>query len=166
MQYEKLRYQPNKISQLLVILGMAFMTFALFKVINVYRFVSDTTVGIINPKMSIGIEILVSVGIMLLSFLASEKFKSYDYKWGFVGIGLTIYPIIKIFMFPLSLNKTMIQLEEIGQGGKTNPTVWLWTVIGSLIVSALFYGAGTVIAMIKNNQLREYYKELNSSDAN
>ena len=166
MQYEKLRYQPNKLSQLLTVLGMAFMTFALFKVINVYRYVSTTTSGIINPSMSIGFEILIAVGIMLISFLASEKFKSYDYKWGFVGIGLTAYPIVKIFIFPLSLNKTMIQLEEIGQGGKTNPTVWLWTVIGSLIVSALFYGAGTVIAMIKNNQLREYYKELNSSDAN
>ncbi|HKL94882.1 MAG TPA: hypothetical protein VJ845_00485 [Haploplasma sp.] len=166
MQYEKLRYQPNKLSQLLTVLGMAFMTFALFKVINVYRYVSTTTSGIINPSMSIGFEILIAVGIMLISFLASEKFKSYDYKWGFVGIGLTAYPIVKIFIFPLSLNKTMIQLKEAGQVLKVNPTTWLWTVIISLIISAVFYGLATTIAIIRNNQLRQYYKELNSSDAN
>lgn len=166
MQYEKLRYQPNKKSQLLAIIGMALMTFALFKVINVYRYVNTTTTGIITPTIWVGIEILVGIGVMLLSFLASEKLKSYDRNWAFVGIFLTVYPLAKIFMLPLSLNKTMRQMIASGDVIKYNPTVWLVTVITVLVLSAVCYAFATVIAFKKTNQLEQYYKELNSSDGN
>lgn len=167
MQHEKLRYQPNKKSQMISILGIVFMIFALFKVINVYKFVRfGSQNGVILPSFWLGVEILVAIIVMLVGFLASEKFKSYDKNWVYVGIGLTLYSFVKIFLLPLSLNKTIKQLIAEGHTFKLNPTTWLVTVILSLALSTICFGAATFIAYKKNAELAQYYEELNSTDEN
>lgn len=165
MQHEKLRYQPNKLSQILVMGGMAFMVFALFKVINVYRYTNQTTTGIILPNIFVGVEILVAIFIMLTSFLLGEKFKTYDKKWLPVGVVLTIYPIVKIFIFPIKLYKKIVETNEflissnLANEIKYNPQRWFIVVVVSLIVSSVLYFIGTIISYKKTNQLEEYYKE-------
>ena len=161
MQYEKLRYQPNKVSQTFTLLGLVFMSYALFKVINVYRYVTTSNLGIIEPKIILGIEILVSIFVMLLSFLASEKVSTYDKNWLWVGVGLTIYPIVKIFLLPISLYKQFNTMIEAGETIKYNPTSWLIVVIVTLVISSLCYAYGTYVNYVKTRQLDEYLKELN-----
>lgn len=165
MHYEKLRYQPNKKSQLLIIAGMAFMVYALFKVINVYRYTNMSTAGIIVPTLGLGIEILIAIFVMLLSFLLSEKFKSYDARWNKVGFMLAIYSFVKIFIFPIIVYNKFNKLIDEGQTIKYNPKSWLTVVIVSLVISSALYLAGTIINVIKSQQLKKYYEELDSSDA-
>lgn len=167
MQYEKFRYQPNKKSQLLSLLGIAFMIFALFKVINVYKFIRfGAQNGVITPTSSLGVEILVAIIVMLVAFLMSEKLKSYDKNWLYVGVAVTLYSFVKIFILPLSLNKTIRVMIADGHTFKFNPTTWLITVIVSLAISAVCFGVATYIAYVKTNQLQQYYKEMEITDEN
>lgn len=165
MQHEKLRYQPNKLSQLLVMGGMVFMVFALFKVINVYRFTTLTKTAIILPNIYVGIEILVAIFVMLTSFLLGEKFKSYDKKWLPVGLVLTIYSVVKIFIYPIKLYKEIVEINEFLISSNLeheiiyNPQRWFIIVVVSLIVSSILYFIGTLISYKKTNQLEQYYKE-------
>lgn len=165
MKYEKLRYQSNKFAQLFMMIGMIFMVLALFRVINVYRFTpiqeSPDSRNVIAANIWVGLEILVAIFVMLLSFLAGERFKAYDKKWIPVGIGLTVYPLVKIFMFPLSLNKLLKEKIADGAQIKQNPTTWVIGVIIFLVLSSIFYAISTYIAYTKNKQLDIYYKELN-----
>ncbi|HHW79423.1 MAG TPA: hypothetical protein GX742_01325 [Acholeplasmataceae bacterium] len=165
MLYEKLRYQPNKKSQLLIIGGMAFMVYALFKVINVYRYTNQSTAGIIAPTLSLGIEILIAIFVMLLSFLLSEKFKSYDAKWNKVGFILAIYSFVKIFIFPIIVYNKFNELIDEGQTIKYNPKSWLIIVIVCLVISSILFLVGTIINVIKSKQLKKYFEELDSSNA-
>jgi len=183
MQHEKLRYQPNKLSQLLVMGGMIFMVFALFKVINVYRYTNQSVAGIILPDIFVGIEILIAIFVMLASFLLGEKFKSYDRKWLPVGVALTIYPLVKIFIYPIKLYEKFNELITSGQivSFKTpiwmklvnkilelfkmetrmvyDSKTWLIIVISALVLSSVLYFLGTLTSYKKTNRLEAYYKE-------
>lgn len=166
MQNEKLRYQPNKKSQLFIMLAMVLMVIALFLVINIFRFSrNEVPERFIAPNIFLGIEILVAIFAMLLSFLLGEKFKTYDEAWLKVGVGLTIYPLIKIFLYPISLFNRMKQIISLGYPLKQDPLIWFISVLVLLILSSTFYFIGTFINYQKVKALKEYYKEVGIDDA-
>ncbi|MGI6781227.1 MAG: hypothetical protein ACOX56_00070 [Acholeplasmataceae bacterium] len=163
-RYEKLRYQPNRVSQWLIMGGMIFMVIALFSVINVYRYTTLTTAGIILPNIWVGIEILVAIFVMLISFLLGEKYKTYDKSWHWVGFALTAYSLIKIFIFPIILYNKFLDMIADGEIIKYKPKQWLALVIICLVVSAALYLAGTLLSIKKTGQLGKYYEELSLED--
>lgn len=165
MQHEKLRYQPNKLGQLLTIGGMVFMVIALFRVINIFRYTNKVTLGLVTPTIMLGVEILVAIFIMLLSFLLSEKFKTYTASWLPVGIGLTAYSIVKIFLYPIQLFNKLNEMIALEEPVTINPNIWLTTIIILLSVSALLYLAATIITYIKVKQLKQYQEELDGQNA-
>lgn len=183
MQHEKLRYQPNKLSQMYIYGGMVFMVFALFKVINVYRYTNQSVAGIILPDIFVGVEILVAVFVMLTSFLLGEKFKTYDRKWLPVGVALTLYSLVKIFIYPFKLYGKFNELITSGQTVSFKTPIWMklinkvlellkletrlvydsktWLiiVISSLVLSSALYFLGTLTSYKKTKRLEAYYKE-------
>lgn len=164
MQNEKLRYQPNKKSQLLVMIGMILMLVALFLVINVFKYTNlEKEERLIKPTIGLGIEILIAIFVLLLSFLLGEKFKTYEEKWLYVGVALTAYPIVKIFIYPIKIYKRFNVIINAGYEIKYVPSRWLITVIALLVTSSIFYLMATITSYIKINQLKQYYKELESS---
>lgn len=166
MQNEKLRYQPNKKAQMFVMIAMIFMAVALFRVINVFRYTNLEVEGrLIKPNLFLGLEILIAIFATLLSFLLGEKYKTYDFKWSFVGIGLTIYPLVKIFIYPIILFNRFQGMIVEGYQIKYKPVSWLIITIVLLVLSSVFYFIGTYINFVKIKQLKQYYKELETSNA-
>lgn len=165
MQNEILRYQPNKRSRNFVMIAMVFMVVALFMVINAFRYHRDENeIRLILPNIWLGIEILVAIFVMLLSFLLGEKFKTYDKKWTYVGFSLTAYSVIKIFIYPIKLFKRFNVMINAGVEIKYNPYKWLITVISFLAFSAIFYFLGSITNYFDAAKLDNYYKELELSE--
>lgn len=164
MKYEKLRYQSNKIAQLLMMLGMILMVIALFRVINVFRLEVrvPNKPSNISSTIWLGVEILIAIFVMLLSFLASERLKSYDKKWLPVGAALVVYPLVKIFLYPIRLNKIMRQMIADGIEIDYKPQSWLIITILLLVLSAVCYALSLYSAYVKIKQLDTYYEELNA----
>lgn len=167
MQNEKLRYQPNKRSQLFVMLAMVFMVIALFMVINAFRYHRDESqIRQILPNIGLGIEILISIFVMLLSFLVGEKFKTYDKKWTYIGFTLSVYAVVKIFIYPIKLFKRFNEMIAADIVIKYKPVLWITTVISLLALSAILYFLGSLTNYFKVKKLEYYYKELEVSEAN
>lgn len=139
-----LRYQNNKISYLLSMLGLAVGVAAFC---TVYGFIVEVT-------FLTGIDILLNILIMLFIFMAAENMKTYRDKWSYVAIGLGILQVIRFFIYPFQLFNS-----KLASGGRVLDTShFVIDLILILIAAALLIAAG-VISIFKCRTLKQVLKE-------
>lgn len=110
-QVDKLRFQNNKVSQLLVIGALAFLTIGMFRLINYDDYASFEPKKVI-PDFYIALDIAFGILNLLILFLASEKVKYYDKNWSLFGVFImATLNLIRIFLTPIyALNKSFLSI--------------------------------------------------------
>ena len=85
IKVDKMRFQYNKLGQLLILLGLAFTTIGMFMLITFDTFGAQETKRVI-PDFVIALDIVFGIVNMLVLFLASEKVKNYDKHFSLYGV--------------------------------------------------------------------------------
>ncbi len=151
---DKMRYQTNRTSYLLVMLSIVMTLIALFTNINYDQFISvltDEHVYYVQPDLRVGLEIGLGIIMMLVMFMAAEKIKYYDGFWSRIGLFvLAGINIVRAFNLPLyALNQEWIPF------GNVLVIMIEYGVAGLLLIYAGF------ISLQKYHILRAHLKELN-----
>lgn len=92
LKTQKMRYQKNSLSYNLGLLGLACSIFAAFICLNSIR-----------PQMVVIVKILMNILIFLVGFLAMEKAKTYQEKYGYTLVVLGGISFLRIFWYPIQL---------------------------------------------------------------
>lgn len=110
---DKMRYQPNKLWYSITLLSILFFLVAIFKSINYSLHTGlDADMKVI-PDFKIALDILISILLLLLTFLTAEKIKIYSKKWSIFLIVIAAINFLRIFNIPLYiLKQNMIPKNE------------------------------------------------------
>lgn len=149
---DKMRYQKNSFAYLFVLLSLVTGMIGLFTVINYDQFITVGDNMRVVPNLRVGIEILIGIIVMLMTFLGAEKVKLYDPKWSFYGIFILAgVNVFRMFYLPIYAKN---------QGWIPNSTM-VTVMIYYAITAGLLVVAG-VISTRKVIMLTNYMKELNN----
>ena len=140
IRIDKMRYQKNNLSYRLVLLGMALSVYTLFATI---------TPKAVVPTFSTAVEILINIVLLLMTFLAAEKCRAYDKKWGIYLFVISGVHLLRVFYEPLKLYKL----------GQLTSAQYTWIVDIIIATIALYVVAG-VITIQKHNALKAHLKEI------
>ncbi|QUI24669.1 hypothetical protein HZI73_21240 [Vallitalea pronyensis] len=124
MEHEKKVYQKNNTGYYLLLTFIAFNT-----VYTIFR-LRDMTVD-----YNIGLFIIVTIVLSLISFLATIKIRSYSLLWSYLSGCIGIFQIVRFFL-----------MDNKFQG---NLNIFLSVM---LVISAVCAVAGGIISMIKTKQ--------------
>lgn len=147
MLIDMMHYKPNRIAFWLTLLTIV-LNIAMF--IIIYK--TNTSDLAADPQL--GVDLLINVVFMLLCFLAAEKTKSYDRRWGSISIILGIIQTLRIFWIPLYYYLN----HGINGGGFAACVVLLVLGAAALIVSG-------VITLFKAKTLEENEPLLKAEEA-
>ncbi len=137
---DKMRYQLNKASYGLILLGLSISVIAMFRII---------TPVTVRPNYEIAIEIMINIVLLLVTFLAAERCKFYSKHWAFASIAIGLIHLARIFYVPASLlRKDMLSYPQF-------IIIALLLVISSLLISL-----GGYITWVKYNILSKHMKAL------
>lgn len=150
LKIEKMRYVNNKLSYSFTLLAMCIYVLLVFWAINPFRYnyLNKDATDVLYPDLWVGLKILLSILVILLSFLTAEKVKAYDKKASYRDFVFAAIVIIEIFIFPLNL----FRYEAI------TLTRFITIILLSLISGALYTVAG-IVNIRKVNELAEVYKD-------
>jgi purine-cytosine permease-like protein len=150
---DKMRYQKNSSAYGLVLLSLITGMIGLFMLINYDQFITEGDLNMrIIPNLRVGVEILIGIIMMLMTFLGAEKVKLYDYKWSFYWIFvLAGVNVFRIFNLPIYAEK---------QGWIPESTMYI--VMAFYAATAGLLIAAGVISARKVIILRNHMKELNT----
>lgn len=147
---EKLRYRKNGSAYGLTLLSLLFFLLALFNTITYDTYLAANDRPRVMPSEHVAIDIVLAIGLTLMTFLAAEKVKIYDKKW---SIGLFVISginLLRIFYIPLnSLNN-----------GSVPQSYFIIQILIPMIISIALTVAAGVISYIKTNKLQAFLKEL------
>jgi purine-cytosine permease-like protein len=150
---DKMRYQKNSSAYGLVLLSLITGMIGLFTLINYDQFITEGDLNMrIIPNLRVGVEILIGIIMMLMTFLGAEKVKLYDYKWSFYWIFvLAGVNVFRIFNLPIYAEKQ-----------SWIPETTMYIVMAFYAVTAGLLIAAGVISSRKVIILRNHMKELNT----
>lgn len=144
LQDDLLLYNKNKLPATLALLGLVFnvLYFCVFYGIYTPRFADGTTTWF--AQIIIGGSVILTLVMLLTTFLASEGIKAYKKKYAIVLIVLAVIQFARIFIFPIyvlqhqELTRTYFWIRT---GNSTilgvMMIVWLCLSIACLVASAI-----------------------------
>jgi amino acid transporter len=148
---DKLRYQTNSSAYLLVMLSVVFSVISLFILITYDSYGTLDKPYFVKPDFRIGLEIVLGIVMMLVTFLAAEKVKFYSRIWGFYGLSiLALINIVRIFNIPFYAFEKVWITERIR----------LISILG-FAISAICLIIAAIITTRKIIVLTQHLKELN-----
>ena len=121
-QYEKLLYRTNSVSYWL---AMVFLVFNTCQTIFTLNNVNIAAVGILVLEI-----ILLNIVVSFLVFIIASEMKRYNLFWTYLGLGLGIFELIRVFFI-----------------SKTIPAEPRLVILISLLVSGVFLVAASVISL-------------------
>lgn len=132
---EKRLYMENALSQQLILLWLAGNT--LFTIFYVNSMDVDAQLGFF---------VMLNIMLSLFAFLMAVRQKIYQIQWGYVGIGLALFQLLRLFWIPVEI---------------VNPTRLL---IQILLVATSAAALAASIVCIQRSQERQKYIEENNID--
>lgn len=148
VEVDRMRYQNNSTGYGLVFASMLFFIWSLFTSINYSLFTGLADEVRVKPDFNVGLDITISIVLILVMFLAAEKVKTYSTKWSYGLIVISLIHIARIFYVPLlSLNKGQIPQD-----------IFLQIFLAHSIAALLgFVAAG--LSLNKSKKLEAYLKQ-------
>ncbi|HAQ57355.1 MAG TPA: hypothetical protein DCR44_08235 [Acholeplasmatales bacterium] len=154
---DKLRYQANSLAYSFCLLGLALGVTGLFTLITYDAFGAGDAPTRVVPDFRIGLEIAVSIVMMLLTFLAAEKAKSYDPLWSTFGLFLlasvTLLRIADFGTAYQGITHYCFDRGWIPAAVQTKATVMFFA-------SALFLYAAAIVSTVRVFILHRHLKEI------
>ena len=163
IQNDIMRYKKNKLASLLAILALVFgcLYFCLL-----YSF---TNIFFSNWK--IGISVILTLLMLLLTFLSSEGIKNYNKKYCILMLVLAAVQVIRIFGIPLeAMNYDNANDASVFNGAyldiNMSEALSFTFLIVWLVASATCLVASAVIGYINCTRLEHYTKQVASGEVN
>jgi len=144
---ERMRYQNNGTGYSLTFAGLFFFVWSLFTSINYSLFTGLADEVRVRPDFNVGLDITISIVLILVIFLAAEKVKAYAIDWSYGLIIVSAINILRIFYVPL-LSVTSGQIPS---------DIFLQIALGH-VISAVFTLVAGIISLNKSKKLQAYLK--------
>ncbi len=162
------RYKKNKLGANLALLGLVFECLYFMLIYGIKAALESD--GLSYTKfcsIDIGISVILTLIILLVSFLSSEGVKGYNKKFCIVLLVLAAVQIGKIFWLPLYglkekiLNVNYFGLEPTTKG--VNETEFTFLLV-YLVASAACFVASAVLSYLRCVQLEKHVKAVESGE--
>ncbi len=137
----RMQYQKDTLSAFLCILSIVF---------NVYYFICAFSTDTIKPDVILGLDVLINIIFMMVTFLASEKLKVYSKNWGAIVILMGVFEIARILILPEHYRK----LDMLG-GFAYIQTVAALALAGASLIAAGLNSAANLRVLKKYAQSAE-----------
>ncbi len=148
---EMMRYRNNKFGFWMCILAVTLQCFSfmfIYHCLQLSKFVISANTGI---------DILVNIVFLLFVFLASEKLKAYDVKWGYIVIGIGLVNLIRIYTYLFSPYSGENLINVI-------PAHFFWISFACYILVAICLTAGGVVTILRGKELNAYLATLSDEE--
>lgn len=165
------RYKKNKLAANLALLGLVFNCLYIMLLYGIKQ--ANTADGTRTwfVSLTIGFSVILTLIVLLATFLASEGVKGYNKKFSIVLIVLAAFQILRIFGFPLyGLKNGLLTVNYFWY----NPDPTNYSVANSvpefvimlvyLIASAACLIASAVIGWVRAVQLEKFTKQLEAGE--
>lgn len=160
IENDTLLYRKNKLPANLALLGLVFncMYFCLL-----YG-VKDRTGETIWSQIDIGISVILTLVLLLVTFLSSEGIKGYNKKFCIPLLVIAVFQIVRIFYFPLyGLKNNILTIPYFWIYPTTSTFEFIMMVIW-LCLSAACLAASAVIGYIQTVRLEKHVKAIESGE--
>lgn len=146
---EILRYKNNSLSFWMSMLAIIFQCIAF---VFTYKCLGWT------PEFSTGLDIIINIIFLLFVFLASEKLKTYNVRWGYIIIGIGLVNLIRIFTY---LIPTHYVLDSATNNMILNIDNFSFILsIVSYVLVAVFCTIGGIVTIKRGKILNEFLATL------
>ena len=160
IENDTLLYRKNKLPANLALLGLVFncMYFCLL-----YG-VKDRTGETIWSQIDIGISVILTLVLLLVTFLSSEGIKGYNKKFCIPLLVIAVFQIARIFYFPLyGLKNNILTIPYFWIYPTTSTFEFIMMVIW-LCLSSACLTASAVIGYIRTVRLEKHIKAIESGE--
>ena len=128
---EKRLYLENSRSQQLIMLYLLGNTaYTIFYVVNM------------DVDFQLGVFVMVNIFLSLLAFLAAVRQKTYVAQWGYIGLVMAAFQLIRLLWMPEELTGTL--------------RIFL---VALLIATSIFAFAGSIICIRRSQEREEYIRD-------
>jgi hypothetical protein len=142
VEQEMLRYRTNDLARSLTLLALVLDIVGFSMIYSTITKVIWTT----------GIDIFVSVFMLLFSFITAEELKDYSKGWSYVSFALAVASVLRIVWYPVSLH------NPNDQGVKVLSDTIFSLVVIFYIISAVLYVIAGMLTLIRAKALSNYLK--------
>lgn len=166
------RYKKNKLASGLALLGLVFncLYFALLYGLRSEHLQDGATFNKL-VTLEIGFSVLMTLVVLLTTFLASEGVKGYNKKFSIVLLVIAAWQILRIFGYPLyGLNNGLLTVNYFWYSpnpsdySKLNSLPEFIIMVVYLCASAACLIASAIIGWIRAAQLEKFQKQLDAGE--
>lgn len=166
-----LRYKKNKLAASLALLGLVFNCLYIMLLYGIKQ--ANTADGARTRfvSLTIGFSVILTLIVLLATFLASEGVKGYNKKFSIILIVLAAFQIFRIFGFPLyGLRNGLLTVNyfwynpDSSNYSVANSTPEFIIMVIYLCASAACLIASAVIGWVRAVQLEKFQKQLNAGE--
>lgn len=147
---EILRYRNNKVSYNLSLTAIAIQCLSFVAIYSALTFTS---------KFMTGLDIVINIVFLLVTFLIAEKVKTYNIKWGIASIVIAFVNIIRVplYLYNPNSGEDLFLTTNIAQYRFVAAVICYFIVLLLLVISGII----AIIRGIKlNNFLKNHNKEV------
>ena len=164
------RYKKNKVGSGLALLGLVFNCLY-FMLLYAYKASIEVYTGKYTKfcSMEIGFSVLLTLVMLLVTFLSSEGVKGYNKKFCIVLIVLAAFQIFRIFGYPLyGLRNKLLNVNYFGLSASTPGVneIEFTILLVYLLASAACLIASAVISYIRIAQLEKFNASIANGEFN
>ena len=141
---EILRYRNNKLAYSLCLLAIAIQCIGFIFSYSSLKF---------NAQFNTGLDIIINIIFLLVTFLLAEKIKIYNVTCGIVAIVLGIVNTVRIYTYYYNPNSGELIYETV--------ETWIFylSIISYVLVAVLMTISG-ILTIIKGNELKAFLSSL------
>ena len=154
------RYKKNKLAANLALLGLVFNCLYFMLLYGIKP-------GSLTTRFSslhIGFSVILTLVVLLATFLASEGIKGYNKKYSIVLLVIAVFQIVRIFGFPMyGLQNNLLTVNYFWFWPTTSGLEFALLVI-YLAASAACLVASAVIGYIRAVNLEKFTKQLENGE--
>lgn len=166
LELDTLRYRKNKLPANLALLGLVFNCLYFCLLYGQKTVAQANTEKTWFVSILIGCSVIGTLIVLLVSFLSSEGIKGYNKKFCYVLIGLAVWQIARIFIYPLyGLRENILNVAYFWIRPENSVFEFIMMVIW-LCASAACFIAAAVIGYINCNKLENHLRKIESGEVN
>lgn len=160
IESDTLRYRKNKLPAALALLGLVFNCLYFCLLYGVKDMSGNTRWS----QIDIGISVILTLVLLLVTFLSSEGIKGYNKKFCIPLLVIAVFQIVRIFYFPLyGLQNNILTIPYFWIYPTTSTFEFIMMVIW-LVASAACLIASAVLGYIQTIRLEKHIKAVESGE--
>ena len=160
IESDTLLYKKNKLPATLALLGLVFNCLYFCLLYGIKDRTGDTRWS----QIDIGISVILTLVLLLVTFLSSEGIKGYNKKFCIPLLVIAVFQIARIFYFPLyGLQNNILPIPYFWIYPTTSTFEFIMMVVW-LVASAACLTASAIIGYIQIKRLESHLKAVESGE--